>query len=200
MWSTARSSSLSLLALVASAAWSTPERDHVELVNKTPCLYEYRQWYFAMRQQGVFVVPEGFTADQCARAREVHEDIQREQAFRAVQREEAARAAEDERRRQGDLQLRAVEAEKSRLDAEHEALMRQLRAAEARRRAAAAVLASKPGVRLGMTTDDVLNRSNWGRPLDRSRVTTASGVTEHWHYSGGNYLRFEDGKLVLIKN
>lgn len=55
------------------------------------------------------------------------------------------------------------------------------------------------GVHIGMTKAEVL-RSSWGTPTDINRTTTARGTREQWVYGGGNYLYFEDDKLVTIQN
>jgi hypothetical protein len=75
-------------------------------------------------------------------------------------------------------------------------LKRRSRAASA---AAAKARARKGGVRIGMTTNQVL-ASNWGRPRSVNRTVTARGTTEQWVYGDGNYLYFEDGVLVTIQN
>lgn len=62
-----------------------------------------------------------------------------------------------------------------------------------------ATKAKSEGVRLGMTTDEVL-MSSWGRPQRRSTTTTSDIVHEHWYYGGLNSLMFENGRLVVISN
>jgi hypothetical protein len=57
-----------------------------------------------------------------------------------------------------------------------------------------------PGVRIGMTEDQVLRQTNWGKPISVNRTTTASGTKEQWVYGEGNYLYFENGKLIAIQN
>jgi hypothetical protein len=58
---------------------------------------------------------------------------------------------------------------------------------------------AKAGVKIGMTTSEVLS-SSWGKPLSVNRTRTASGVREQWVYGGGNYLYFDDGRLSGIQN
>ena len=61
-------------------------------------------------------------------------------------------------------------------------------------------LASLPGVRIGMTTEQVLKESNWGKPRRINRTTTASGTREQWVYGYPNYLYFTNGVLTSIQN
>lgn len=63
-----------------------------------------------------------------------------------------------------------------------------------------AALQKKPGVTVGMTAQEVINKTNWGRPAKVNRTTTASGVDEQWVYGGGNYLYFRNGVLRSIQN
>lgn len=58
---------------------------------------------------------------------------------------------------------------------------------------------SKAGVRIGMTTSEVLN-SKWGKPLSINRTTTAFGTREQWVYGSGNYLYFDNNILSGIQN
>jgi hypothetical protein len=61
-------------------------------------------------------------------------------------------------------------------------------------------LASLPGVKIGMTANDVRNKSNWGSPNKINRTITAFGTHEQWVYGGGNYLYFDNGILRTIQN
>jgi hypothetical protein len=61
-------------------------------------------------------------------------------------------------------------------------------------------LTKKPGVTIGMSEDDVISQSSWGRPEHINRTTTRHGVREQWVYGGRNYLYFEDGILTAIQN
>ena len=61
-------------------------------------------------------------------------------------------------------------------------------------------LAKKPGVRIGMTPDQVINETSWGRPEYINRTTTSAGVNEQWVYGLRNYLYFNNGILVSIQN
>ena len=60
-------------------------------------------------------------------------------------------------------------------------------------------LAKKPGVRLGMTPDQVIG-SSWGKPQRVNRTISVRGEREQWVYDGGNYLYFENGVLTSIQN
>ncbi|WEZ07569.1 hypothetical protein P5663_16245 [Priestia flexa] len=56
---------------------------------------------------------------------------------------------------------------------------------------------TQPGI--GMTTNEVINETNWGKPLDINKTTTINGVREQWVYGGSRYLYFEDGILTTIQ-
>jgi hypothetical protein len=73
-------------------------------------------------------------------------------------------------------------------------------AAEAGARAAAKAQAAKPGVQIGMTQEDVLTKTHWGKPRRINRTTTASSAREQWVYGSGSYLYFTEGKLTAIQN
>lgn len=73
-------------------------------------------------------------------------------------------------------------------------------ASEASARAATRAQAAKPGVKIGMTQEDVLMKTHWGKPHSINRTTTASGTSEQWVYGSGNYLYFTNGKLTAIQN
>jgi hypothetical protein len=74
------------------------------------------------------------------------------------------------------------------------------RAKQAKAEKAAKAKAARPGVRIGMTQDQVINGSNWGKPQKINRTTTRYGTREQWVYGDGNYLYFEDGVLTSIQN
>lgn len=57
-----------------------------------------------------------------------------------------------------------------------------------------------PGVSIGMSPEQVTNRTKWGKPISVNRTTTRSGVREQWVYGDGNYLYFENSRLVAIQN
>ena len=61
-------------------------------------------------------------------------------------------------------------------------------------------LASLPGVRIGMTAEQVLKETNWGRPHSVNRTTTAYGTREQWVYGYPNYLYFTNGILTSFQN
>lgn len=66
-------------------------------------------------------------------------------------------------------------------------------------RAAAEAQRQKPGVSIGMTTQQVAEQTSWGRPNKVNRTTTANGVDEQWVYNGG-YLYFHNGILRSVQN
>jgi hypothetical protein len=72
--------------------------------------------------------------------------------------------------------------------------------AEKKRKAEELRLSKLPGVRIGMTADQVIHKSNWARPASVNRTTTAHGTREQWVYGGQNYLYFTNGILTGIQN
>lgn len=61
-------------------------------------------------------------------------------------------------------------------------------------------LAKKPGVKIGMSADDVRQKTNWGDPKSVNRTVNRQGVNEQWVYEGGSYLYFRNNKLHTIQN
>ncbi len=74
------------------------------------------------------------------------------------------------------------------------------RAKQAKAEKAAKAQAARPGVRIGMTQDQVINGTHWGKPSKVNRTTTRYGTSEQWVYGHGNYLYFENGVLTSIQN
>lgn len=187
-----------LLAVLASQAQS--QTSHLELVAQTPCLEEYRAWFFSFRRPEPFPRPPQFTREQCDEAARVHEriaDEQHEEAQATKRRhEEQIRAAEAERAQRAQQQAREMDAAEAARAAETRRLEAALRAAEQER----AARAKRPGARLGMSPSDVIERTNWGRPVTVNRTTTASGVREQWVYSSKHYLYFTNGVLTAIQD
>lgn len=58
----------------------------------------------------------------------------------------------------------------------------------------------KPGVRIGMTKNQVLTKTSWGKPDDINKTTDRTGTFEQWIYGDENYLYFKNGILVSIQN
>ena len=170
------------IALLMVGGQALAQSAHVDLVAQTPCLEEYRAWFFSFRRPERFPQPPQFTHEQCAEAAKVHERIAEEQAQEAeatkrrLAEEEQADGAE-RLRRLGEMQQAAARLEKLRADQ-----------------------AKRPGVRLGMRPADVLNRTHWGAPLTVNRTTTAAGVREQWVYSSKHYLYFTNGVLTAIQD
>ena len=231
-------------------AASLMAQSHVEIVERTPCLYEYRAWQFSFRRGERFTVPTEFTKEQCDLAAKVHERIAQQQAeaalvidpspgprdadersiaclheyrlwrlhtkaaqsfddgiasfapFNAHGKDQCAIAKKEDERlapiaaaraQREQLEVRRRNAEERRVEAEQ-----KRRDAQAREQREA--MARKPGVRIGMTAEEVIEKTRWGRPLRKNRTTTAAGVHEQWVYGGGNYLYFQDGRLTAIQN
>lgn len=60
-------------------------------------------------------------------------------------------------------------------------------------------LAKKPNARIGMTKNQILNQSNWGKPDDINTTIDAYGTFEQWIYGSDQYLYFTNGKLTTIQ-
>jgi hypothetical protein len=58
---------------------------------------------------------------------------------------------------------------------------------------------AKPGALIGMTAEQVINDTSWGRPNHVNSTTTAAGEREQWLYPGQQYLSFENGRLVAVQ-
>jgi len=71
-----------------------------------------------------------------------------------------------------------------------------------RKRAAAhaKAQAAKPGVQIGMSGEQVIKTTSWGRPDRVNRTTTTHGTLEQWVYRSGGYLYFRNGVLTTIQN
>lgn len=52
---------------------------------------------------------------------------------------------------------------------------------------------------IGMTQEEVINKTGWGKPDDINRTTTKYGVEEQWVYNIYGYVYFEDGKVTAIQ-
>lgn len=121
-----------------------------------------------------------------------------------VEAEREQRIAELARQR---LEEEKAEANRKKAEAERwEASRREAARREAAREAARkaetkrlAAQRAKPGVRVGMTQEQVINGSNWGRPLRINKTTSVYDVREQWVYGDGNYLYFENGILTSVQ-
>lgn len=69
--------------------------------------------------------------------------------------------------------------------------------------ACVAPLPQNPAV-IGMTPEQVMTETNWGKPTQINRTTTANGIREQWVYRNAanrsQYLYFVNGKLTAIQN
>jgi hypothetical protein len=61
-------------------------------------------------------------------------------------------------------------------------------------------LCMKPSARIGMTKEQVINDTEWGKPEKINATTTVNGTSEQWRYFGGGYLYFVNGKLTAIRS
>ena len=57
-----------------------------------------------------------------------------------------------------------------------------------------------PGVKIGMTAKQVIEKTSWGKPKEVNKTTTRYGTHEQWVYGGRNYLYFENGILTSVQN
>lgn len=57
-----------------------------------------------------------------------------------------------------------------------------------------------PSPRIGMTKEQVINRTSWGRPYDINRTITAGRTHEQWVYGNRRYLYFDNGVLTAIQD
>lgn len=60
-------------------------------------------------------------------------------------------------------------------------------------------LTKKPEPKIGMSQDEVLNKTNCGIPIDILITSTAKENLEQWIYEGRKYLYFSNGKLIQIQ-
>ena len=150
-------------------------QSHLDMVKQTTCLLEYRTWFFEFRRSEKFIVPPAYTAEQCENAKVVHARIQEEQ----LKEELSIQALSDERKRK------------------EEDKKRQLATAE---RAKQEEIERRPGAKIGMTTQQVLTETNWGRPKSVHKTITSSGTREQWVYGNASYLYFDNGRLTAIQN
>lgn len=61
------------------------------------------------------------------------------------------------------------------------------------------VQASKPGVRIGMTKKQVIEKTHWGIPKNINSTVLPGRVSEQWVYEGGHYIYFENGRVKAIQ-
>lgn len=62
-----------------------------------------------------------------------------------------------------------------------------------------AQLAKKPAAAIGMTKEQVRNKTNWGEPNSINTTTNKYGTHEQWVYRDYQYLYFDNGKLTTIQ-
>ena len=72
-----------LLAGLAAVTLSqcAAAQSHIQLIENTPCLYEYRIWSLTFRRPEPFPIPREFTATQCAAAAQLNDRIESERAL-----------------------------------------------------------------------------------------------------------------------
>lgn len=78
---------------------------------------------------------------------------------------------------------------------DYEELQAQYKKEEEKRR----LLAKKPDAQIGMSKNQVLNNTNWGKPKDINTTIDASGRSEQWIYGNQKYLYFKNGKLTSMQ-
>lgn len=192
---------------VAKASWAVllagacaAEAQDIGMLNM-PCYGAYRFWFQTAREDSPpFKVPDGFTEEECANAIKVHTALYEAESA-ALDRARAESAALRESEAKAQAKLAAEEAKReARWRAEDRARDRRMQADLAAAQRERKRLAALPGVRIGMTKDEVLNASSWGRPQEVRRTTTRDKQHEQWFYGGRNFLYFENGVLVTIQN
>ena len=117
-----------------------------------------------------------------------------EENQKRIDEEKAAdnKAVEEKRKAKSEQDLKnQLEAIRSRFQLERDKMARENEAAD--------ILRKKPGVRIGMTTSNVMNETSWGFPDKINRTSTRGMVTEQWVYKSG-YLYFRNNKLYAIQN
>jgi hypothetical protein len=181
-----RSFLLSLLLIISTQSFA---QSGISLVSDTPCLYEYRLWHQSFRRTESFPVPKEFTVEQCETASKVNELVEIQLAKERVNLDINAEAA----KKLADDQVRLLK-EKLRVEKEQESAKEEIEKAQRE------LIAKRPGVRIGMTAIEVVERSNWGKPERKARTTTSKGTFEQWIYGDGNYLYFQNGRLTTIQN
>ena len=212
-------------------------QSHLEIVKNTPCLLEYRMYFFGNSWSKEFSIPSNVTKEQCEIAKNVHLRIQEEQVAHTTL-VSSYRATENERKTECLLEYRiwhdgysngesfenalgsfagfklydrdscvsakqAYErfaAEKIASDIIEKRYAEAERKAEIQKQAKRDAFARRPGVKIGMTPEEVVEKTNWGRPQKKNRTTTTRGTSEQWVYGNGNYLYFENGRLTAIQN
>ncbi|MES2685522.1 MAG: hypothetical protein V4706_01805 [Pseudomonadota bacterium] len=149
------------------------------------CLHEYRLWKSTDKGATPFLEALGTYPffkiqgrTECIEAKAADERIALEDAARAKR-----NSAEAERQAKENQRLESAQAKK-------DAAKREARAAQLR----------KPGVKIGMTTDEVLTHTSWGEPTRKNTTTTAREVREQWVYGANNYLYFVNGRLTAVQN
>lgn len=60
-------------------------------------------------------------------------------------------------------------------------------------------LAAKPSAAIGMTKEQVRNKTNWGKPKSVNTTVSQYGTQEQWVYGDYQYLYFDNGKLTTIQ-
>ena len=58
---------------------------------------------------------------------------------------------------------------------------------------------NRKGVRIGMTTKQVREKTDWGQPDSINITSNSTGTREQWVYGYGNYLYFRNGVLESIQ-
>lgn len=98
------------------------------------------------------------------------------------------------------VRIETLEAKAAELVEKQKAALATRRAAEDARIAEEEVRRKKPGVKIGMSKKQVIEKTSWGEPERINRTTTTHGEREQWVYDGGSYLYFTNGKLTAVQN
>lgn len=87
----------------------------------------------------------------------------------------------------------------AKIDADKKKEQQDFEAEIEKERSRIAEIARRPNARIGMTTKEVVSKTNWGKPEQINRTVTADSVTEQWVYGEGEYLYFRNGRLTAIQ-
>ena len=187
---------LFIATLLTQTSVSAASQRAISLIDKTPCLFEYRMWLFtSYRRPPEFKRPEDFTEDQCLEAKRLNDEIESGLHDELLPEEiEAARRKSEIAEQQASIRgLSRREA------ARNEELERRKQvAAIAKAKAEKQAQARLPPPSIGMSATQARTGTNWGRLLGRRSTTTASGVVETWTFWDNMYLTIVNGTVAAI--
>jgi hypothetical protein len=96
--------------------------------------------------------------------------------------------------------IEEIETRKKQDEAKAEADLDARRAEFKARLAEEEAIRARPGVKIGMSKKQVIEKTSWGEPESINRTTTARGEHEQWVYGTKSFLYFTNGRLTAIQN